>query len=246
MNQNLAKLMELQQIDKQIYDLEVSSEQFPTRVQELEGLISQKEQITNDTETRLAALKNEKNELIEKRDVAQAGLDKSQERLNNITTNREYDAVHAEIETQKQITENAKHRLGALDDDIAKLESELESATEALSSEKEAHEPEIAELKGKIANIDSQIQELSKKRKELIPEIDKIFLRNYEKVQKRRKNGKIISLVSSTDKTCSICYMVLEPQRIQEIKNGKHVVSCPSCGSILAWADEYADIIPEG
>ena len=60
MNKDLEKLIKLQEIDKQVYELEVSSEKFPVRVNELESLISEKESLKEEISSRLTTLKEEK------------------------------------------------------------------------------------------------------------------------------------------------------------------------------------------
>jgi hypothetical protein len=177
-----------------------------------------------------AELKNFEAQIVQ----AQEGLEKSQGRLNSIKTNREYDAVHMEIETQKNIVATSESRKKKLTDEIANLKQASDAAAEDLEKSKTENGPKISELNTKIASIDSVIAGIVKERDAVLPGVGKATMRTYELIRKRRKSAKVMSLVTSA-RTCTVCYKVLEPQLVNEIKRSTRITLCQSCGSILVW-----------
>jgi len=163
-------------------------------------------------------------------------LEKSQNRLNSIKTNREYDAVHAEIENQKNSINSVEIRKKNLLDEIEKLNKAIEEKTKEYEQIKSENEPQISELKKKIEAIDSTIASIVKERNEIVPKISKPILRTYDLIRKKRKNGNALSNV--TGKTCAVCYKVLEPQVYNEIKRGRKMLLCQNCGSIFVWGGD--------
>ena len=234
MLEDLKYLVQLQEIDLRIKEQELAQEQFPAAVIELNGQIKKASTACDTIKEKCEKAVEEKNNWEEQVQKAQAGLEKSQERLNSIKTNREYDAVHAEIEAQKNIINSAEQRRNNLSADIEKLEGTLAEMQVELEKIKEENEPKIKELQQKIDAIDSTIAEITVERDAVIPHLDKHIVRQYDLIRSKRKTGRAISEIT-TNRTCSVCYKVLEPQLYNEIRRSAKVILCQSCGSIMIW-----------
>lgn len=239
MIEDLQHLVTLQEIDLRIKEQEVAQEHFPAAVSKLENEITV-------AATRLEAANNafkktekERNEGDEEVLAAQSGLEKSQDRLNSIKTNREYDAVHAEIETQKHTIANAEHKKDKILAELEKLQSIITEKQAEYDRVKDENEPQIDDLKQKIGAIESTITTITAERDAVEPNISKHIIRQYNLIRKKRKTGKALSIITRT-RTCSVCYKVLEPQLFNEIKRGIKVILCQSCGSIMIWDEEAA------
>jgi predicted nucleic acid-binding Zn-ribbon protein len=139
-----------------------------------------------------------------------------------------------EIETQKNIVATSESRKKKLTDEIANLKQASDAAAEDLEKSKTENGPKISELNTKIASIDSVIAGIVKERDAVLPGVGKATMRTYELIRKRRKSAKVMSLVTSA-RTCTVCYKVLEPQLVNEIKRSTRITLCQSCGSILVW-----------
>lgn len=233
MNQELEYLVQLQEIDLRIREQELAQEQYPAAVTELEQAIAKAKSILDNAAKKLQKAESEKKTFEDQIENAKSHLEKSQERLNSIKTNREYDAVHAEIEAQKNLLNNAETKRKNLGEEIQKMQSNVENSTAEYERIKSENEPQIADLKAKIGAIDSNIAEITKERDLVLPKISKQYLRTYDLIRKKRKNGKAISTVNT--RTCGICFKVLEPQLINEVKRGIKMILCQNCGSILVW-----------
>ena len=234
MLEDLQYLLELQEIDLRIKEQELAQEQFPEQVEKLKEQIAEATEALEKVKVTLGQSEEDKKNWEEQVEKAQEGLERSQERLNSIRTNREYDAVHAEIEAQKNIINSAEHRRNNLSADIERLQTtvaEHEAELERITTE---NTPQIQELKEKIGAIDSNIAEIMKERDVVVPKLSKHILRQYDLIRSKRKNGRAISIIKP-NRTCSICFKVLEPQLFNEIKRGIKVQLCQSCGSIMIW-----------
>lgn len=239
MIEDLQRLVKLQEIDLRIKEQEVAQEHFPAAVTKLENEISATAAMLEAANEALKKAEKERNEGDDEVFAAQSGLEKSQDRLNSIKTNREYDAVHAEIETQKHIIANAEHKKVKVLAELEKLQSIITAKQAEYDRVKSENEPQINDLKQKIGAIDSTIKTITAERNAVEPEVGKHILRQYDLIRKKRKTGKALSIITRT-RTCAICYKVLEPQLFNEIKRGIKVILCQSCGSIMIWDEEAA------
>ena len=125
MSNDFKKLIELEKIDLRIIELENSKEEYPKTVESLEKIISDAKATVENNESRLDEVRNEKKAVEEQKTNAKLSLEKSQERLNSVKTNKEYDAVHTEIETHKNILSSADKKIQRFSDEIEAIESEL-------------------------------------------------------------------------------------------------------------------------
>ncbi len=234
MANDLQLLIELQSIDNRIHELEKSKEEYPRQVEELEARISEPKEEIDSVEKKLAENEEERKKIQSKVADSKAALVKSEERLNAITTNREYDAVHSEIAAQKTVLSQGETKLKALLSEDEQLTEALESARKTYEEAKTENQPQIDDLKQKIASIDSDIAKIQKERDKITPKLIPANLRAYEHIHSRRKNGVAVSIVTEAG-NCSVCYKMLEAQRVNEVRKGIRLQICESCGSILIW-----------
>ncbi len=236
MIEDLENLKLLQEIDLRIHQQELSQKQFPDTVEELQSAIKNAKESLDNYQMKLNKTQAEVNSFDEQLQKSRELLEKSQSRLNSIKTNREYDAVHTEIENQKNAINTIEMRKKNLLDEIEKLKNTIKEKTEEYQQIKSENEPQISELNNKIAAIDSNIESIVKERNEIVPKISKPILRTYNQIRKKRKNGNVLSNV--TGRTCAVCFKVLEPQVYNEIRRGKKMLLCQNCGSIFVWGGD--------
>jgi len=235
MIQDLEFLVKLQNIDLRIKEQELAKEQYPAAVLDLQAQIKNAESARDAAAATLERLTGSIAEFDGHTAKLRESFAKSQERLNSIQTNREYDAVHKEIEAQKAMLGSSENRKAGLEADIEKQKAALEEAEKEFERVKAELEPQIADLTAKIGAIDSNIAEITKERDEISPQVSQHTQRTYDSIRKKRKNGKAISLVDPNARTCTTCFMVLQPQVYNVVKRASKVVICESCGSMLIW-----------
>lgn len=234
MLEDLKYLLQLQEIDLRIKEQELAQEEFPAQVEKLNQQITETSEALEKVKSTLSQAEEDKKSWEEQVEKAQEGLERSQERLNSITTNREYDAVHAEIEAQKNIINSAEQRRNNLSAEIERLQTAVTEHETELEQATTENTPQIKELKEKIGAIDSNIADILKERDVVTPNLPKNVLRQYDLIRSKRKTGRAISTIKP-NRTCSVCFKVLEPQLFNEIKRGTKVQLCQSCGSIMIW-----------
>ncbi len=240
MLEDLTYLVQLQEIDLRIREQEMAQEQYPAAVKELKAQIGEAASALDGVKEKLGKAGEDMKNWEEQVARAHEGLERSQERLNSIKTNREYDAVHAEIEAQKGIINSAEQRKAALSAEIGKIETAIEEKKSELDRITAENDPKIRELQRKIDAIDSTIASITLERDAVVPKIAKHVYRQYELIRSKRKSGRAISMIKS-NRTCSICYKVLEPQLYNEIRRSTKMLLCQSCGSIMIWQPENGE-----
>ncbi len=237
MTEGFETLTCLQEIDLKIVGIEKSREEFPEQLAELEAVLQSATSSLDALREKLGKAVKTKSDLKDQLETAKSALDRSQERLSAVKTNKEYDAVHVEMENFKHTLAGGEKRMEKISDDIAKVEAQIAEVEGEAKSRTDELTPRVTELREKIASIDSDLSEAAAERTAAAALVPKQLLRAYENVHRGKKDGRVISIVNSTDRTCQVCFQKLQPQVVNILRRGGGINHCQNCGSIMIWQE---------
>jgi len=207
MNNTLKILIDLQEIDRQLFEIEEKKGSLPEQVEKLE---LQAEDVKSELETTRLKLEENQKELVSIKGSlmdAEEKVKKYQDQLYLVNTNREYDALTNEIETVKAEMAGGENRQSLLEAEIEKLE-EIITTSEEQSTEFVAQlDANRDELKEKSDLTDARQEELEAQRVELIKGIGQRYLRKYDRILKARKRA----VVPIERGSCTGCHKQLKP-----------------------------------
>ncbi len=229
MNNTLKILIELQEIDRQLFEIDEKKGSLPQQVEKLE---SQAASVKTELETtRLTLEENQKELLTIKGSLmdAEGKVKKYQDQLYLVNTNREYDALTNEIETVKAEMAEGEARQLLLETEIEKLEETIATSEEQSTAFIEKLDANRDELKEKSDLTDAREEELKAERTEMIKKIGQRYLRKYDRILKARKRA-VVPIVRGS---CTGCHKQLNPQTIYEIQQMDAFIECENCGRIL-------------
>lgn len=235
MNTDLEMLLKLQVIDYDIGELERSKEYLPDMMgnlrKEIEEASSNFDTTTSEHETSKLREKSLELELQTK----EADLQKHQQQMMAIKTNKEYDALVAEIDNIKSAISNAETELLELIERIEVLDKESSEYKEKLSGVEEGNKKQLVMLQEKVDTIGDKMESKMTDRKTVSSEIPRQTLYIYERV-KKGKGGTVVVVVKK--RACGACYKALTPKKVQEIKRADQIHTCDNCGRLLFWIEE--------
>lgn len=232
MQKTLHALIELQKLDNRLDELREERGDLPSIVNEFEEKLSQKkiglEEIEEAIKT--SKLRIKEIELFEKE--SKEKLDKYNEQLYQVKTNREYDAITVEIESVQETQKEYESELVLIkssndekDETVNELEAEIAKISEELSENK-------VELDSSLEETADEENALNKKRDKVLKNLSTHVYATYEKIRNAR-NGKGIAIVENG--TCSGCFSYIPPQKVVEVRKMKKIYECEFCGRILIW-----------
>ncbi|MFZ5519474.1 MAG: zinc ribbon domain-containing protein [Candidatus Zhuqueibacterota bacterium] len=229
---DLYKLIELQKIDKKLMDLESVRGDLPEIVQELkENLadltdkLAKARQNNADTQRLKRDYQMDMDALIEK-------LDKYKEQIYSVKTNKEYDAITAEIENlEKQIDDIELKTLELMEAEDKQVESIAQLATKTQEVQENLQVKE-SDLQQKLISTEAEEKKLASQRKELVSEIDYRLVSTYDRIRKG-KDG--IALTTIVNYNCTSCFTTIPAQTVVEVRQMNRLISCEVCGRILVF-----------
>lgn len=238
MNSDLELLLKLQVIDYDKGELERSKEYLPDMMENLTREITETKQKLEDSSTELdeCRLKQKNTEL----DIStsEANLQKFQQQMMSIKTNKEYDALVSEIDHTKQAISSAETELLETIDRISELEKEIVDLTEKQGKVNENNDKQLKVLQEKIDSIGDKLQAKDKEREKIKVTVPRQTLTVYERVR-RGKGGDVVVVVKR--RACGACYKSLTPKKVQTIKKAEGIHTCDACGRMLFWDNDISN-----
>ncbi len=225
----LQNLTNLQYIDNRIDELKRLRGDLPEEILDIETEITRLEARIKRSNAEIKDLTLEKSNLELEITEADTLVAKYEEQQLTVRNNREYDALTKEIETQKQIKENAQTRL----EEIALQSDEIQKSVEESEAKLEETRKLLDEKKGNLDKlIDStkkEEEELIEKRDEAVKNLEARYLRSYERLRKGLNNG---MAVVAMEKGSSLG-MMLPPQVQVEVRRKNKIIFDENSGRIV-------------
>ncbi|MXY49498.1 MAG: hypothetical protein F4Y38_09440 [Gemmatimonadetes bacterium] len=230
MQESLIALLELQKTDQDLHELEQYKVDIPNQLKSMESAQSEAETRLSDQETKVADIEKDRRQHERDLQAAQEQVKKYQGQLYSVKTNKEYDALQAEIQAQK-------NRISELEDAILQLISEAETEEETLETIRgetesliERFGEERTALESRLSAVDEDVAVKMDERKRMAMRVENPVLKVYDRI---RRNLRGMTVVPLKKGACSGCFHVIPLQVIMQIRQGRRLISCESCGRIL-------------
>jgi len=230
MHPDIEQLLKLQEIDEQLLELERSKEYLPEIIENVKKEVADSAQAVEDTSQQLEEAKLKQRQLEGDLKEAQDDLGRYEKQMASIKTNKEYDALTAEIESTKE-------RIGFIEDEIILTLNEIDELTTALEEAKkkqevvaESNKSALENLEREMDSVEVKVQAKLDQRKNITVRVTKSTLSVYERVRRGRGSPVVVALKKNA---CGACFKSQPPQRIQELRKGLTVITCDNCGRFL-------------
>lgn len=230
LREEIARLMSLQAIDRELRDLELALASVAGRVQELR-LEAEKQQAELD---RLTAEEQQsamvRRQLEKELAEGEARIRNKRMRLNQVRNDKELQALSHEVETQRESNQRFEAELIALmeaSEPRTTRIAEMTPSVQQLLTELSEAEKEIA---AQVEDLKISITKQRLERDLMAGNVDRGLLQRYEMIFSRR-NG--LAVAEARSGTCQGCRMRLPPQLYNQIQRHDSIHFCPNCQRIL-------------
>ncbi|MEK7363887.1 MAG: C4-type zinc ribbon domain-containing protein [candidate division NC10 bacterium] len=236
MDQQLQVLINVQALDTKIAALESEQARLPGQIEAVQAAVAQARDGVQTLKGRLD--QNKKDTRAKEKDLedAQVKRQKSEARLYEVKTNKEYSAVLVEIEEIKQEKAKIEEEVLSLMEMQERVAVAIRDAEASLKTGESQGREEEAQIRQRLAAVEAELQGLKGERESLSRDLPKDLLADYEKLL-RPRGGLAVARVLPVDggSICGGCRMTLTPQCLQEVKQQSALLNCESCGRFLYW-----------
>ena len=242
MREEIARLVNLQAIDRQLQELQQSLASIAGRVDTIRGEVEKAQceldQLSAEEQQATIVRKRQERELAE----GEAQIRNKRMRLNMVRNEKELQALNHEVESLKESNQRLEAELLAAmtaGEQRGPRINELTALIETKTAELRAAEKEIA---ADVERIKTSIGHQRAERDQQAARINQSLLQRYEVIFSRRGG---IAVTLARQYTCQGCRMRLPPQLYNEIQKqatgaapSTQVHFCPNCQRILFFETE--------
>ena len=238
LDRELEALLMIQSIDIRFDEITREKEKTPKEIERLkENLDLLSNAIEQDLST-IEELKKVRRTVERDLEAIESKFQKSKLRLNDVKSNKEYQAILKEIEEQKELIFKKEEAVIKCMEDIEIQEKECADNNGRLKESQQEFENKQDEFLQRMRDLDNEAQSLNGKRAELCQKVDKNLLERYNRLRKNLR-GRVVTQVINT--ICQGCNLGIPPQQYNELIKGGSIQSCPNCNRIIYW-EEHREV----
>jgi predicted nucleic acid-binding Zn-ribbon protein len=233
MDAHLKTLIDLQAVDGRIAGLESEAARIPRAIEAIRAAVGEARAAVEQTRTRLDSARKEQRALEKDLEVVQTRRVKSEARLYEVKTNKEYSAVLVEIEDIKQEKARVEDQILNIMESHERLSADIRDAEARFKAREAQGKGEEAELQEKLRGVESELDLARSERRDLAAQLPAPVLADYDGLLRARGGLAVVEVAKP--QSCGGCRVTLPPQRIQELKPQNALIRCESCGRYLYW-----------
>lgn len=222
----------LQYLDERLRALRFEQHNLPEQLRPYQGACAEARQELTRLHEAIEQTERRRRALDRELDGLQAQFTKTQSKLHEVKTNKEYSAVQAEIIAGKE-------HIARLEDHVLELMEKVEQDRQAFQMQ----EQRVQEVEGALTVQEKEVERAravlaqhvgaeEKKRQQLVSDLQADLYATYQRLALLRDGQAVVSLQEGA---CGGCYLTIQPQLISEIRLQDKLLTCPHCQRILLW-----------
>jgi predicted nucleic acid-binding Zn-ribbon protein len=235
LDESFKLILAIQSIDTRRDAIKRETETIPKEIQRLRDDLDLLKKSMEQSQADLEELKKSRLSFEGELEEVEAKLKKSKVKLNDVKSNKEYQAVLKEIDELKAIASQKEEVVITWMEDIEIQEEECADDTvrwEQSLGEYEKEEKRVSQI---MEELQKEVHSLSDRRRILSEKTDKDLLSRYEALRANLRNQVIVPVI---DAICQGCHLGIPPQQYNNLIKGDSLESCPNCNRIIYWEEK--------
>jgi len=226
----LQLLRDLQELDTEKKVVEDEQKAALSEQQALKVELDRLQGMVDSLADEIGVLEAEKRELDNAMALEQENIQRSESRLPQIKTQKEYVAVLKEVDTAKKLAKELQANIDAKNEVLASLFADKEEKDAELAASTEKADARCAEIDAAMVSVNEKFDKMTGQRNALLEELPKTLRKRYELLMTRRAG---VAVVEARGGACTGCHMHLPPQMFNSLFVVKEIQTCPHCSRLL-------------
>jgi len=178
----------------------------------------------------ISILDGERAELANIMTLERENIERSESRLPQIKTQKEYVAVLKEVDTANKLAKETQASIDAKNEILESLSADKAEKDGELATSTEQADARCAEIDASLVAVNKQLAGMDRNRGVFLEELPKSLRKRYELLMARRAG---LAVVEARGGACLGCHMHLPPQMFNSLFIINEVQSCPHCNRLL-------------
>ncbi len=228
------KLRTLQDILSQKYEIEQEIHDIPKALTTKTELLNRLKKSYVEKNSKRERINDKIKSLRIKLSDAETQRENYEKQMDQITTQREYEALDKEIRDATEKEQQLRKDIIREEKDLEEINATLEREESMISIQEEELSAEQEKIKNESAAKETVLKQLESEEKDVIPGLDEDILFKFERIIRSKSGVGIVPVKSSV---CTGCHMQLPAQFVNDVRNGESILFCPYCSRILFYAE---------
>ena len=238
MNFQLSLLVQLQRLDLKLHDLETQRQQIPQRLQAAQLPVEQTRKQSEELKTMLETIAAERRSGEQDLSAHESHAQKMRARLNELKTNKEYQAHLFELELANKKKDGLEERILLAMERGEEKRKELDDVEQLLQDLTQTLEQEKVELEALAGKLTDEITQIEQEKNSLLASLEK---RVYHRYSILKSSLKLVVVATVQGETCQGCQLQIPPQLVASVKRADELLTCPYCHRILYYEAALPD-----
>lgn len=235
----LSRLIDLQEIDREMLELTRELARLPQELADLSRDIEDLDADRTARELVLDDLARQRRETEAEMADLEAAIKASRSRLMEIKKDLEYQARLKEIAFQEDQRDQKEIRIIQILDEMEEQKREVEALQERIAQEQELFRQKEGESHALIEDLQKRLAVIEAQRQAIHQDIPKTLLKRYDFIRQRHNSTTVAEVQEGV---CLGCHMNILPQQFIDLQKGVEILQCPHCQRILYWLGEEAEL----
>ncbi|MBM4283907.1 MAG: hypothetical protein FJ128_01475 [Deltaproteobacteria bacterium] len=229
------KLIELQEMDREILELTQDLEQVPRELEALARELEEMAAALAQHEQSLEDLQRQRRETEGEMVALESAIKASRIRLMDIKKDLEYRAMLKEIAFQEDQRDQKETRILEILEEIERRNQEIMALREQLAERQTNFEHQQGEGRVRLAALQERLTKAEEQRQVIRAGVPPMLLKRYEFIRQRHNSTTLAEVQHSV---CLGCHMNILPQQYIDLQKGEEIIQCPNCQRLLYWVGE--------
>jgi hypothetical protein len=234
LNEQLRFLKELQDVDLELIAIEADKQRYPIEIHNLDEELASAREVFKKRAEKIELLEKERRQKEGDLELEQERMKRAQSKLYEVKTNREYQALLAEIEALKEINSQREIEILEIMDEVDELKREYARTDKELLETEQKIGSEKKRLEENLGKVDGVLASKKRKRTLVAKKVSPELMALYQTLRERKRTA----VVPARYGACQGCNMKIPPQMFNEVQKSQDIIVCPSCNRILFWENK--------
>lgn len=230
MQKQLQLLRDLQELDTDKKIVEKELQVALKQKQILSDELARVQAMVDSLAGEIGVIAAEKAELVKAKALEQENVERSEGRLPQIKTQKEYVAVLKEVDMAKKLSKELQSSIDAKNEILASLTADKAEKDTELAACIEKAAAGCADIDASLVSVDKKLAVMVKQRDLLLQELPGSLRKRYELLMSRRAG---VAIVEAQGGACLGCHMHLPPQMYNSLFVLNEIQTCPHCNRLL-------------
>jgi predicted nucleic acid-binding Zn-ribbon protein len=235
LDDKLTRILKIQSIDTRFDEIEKGKRRIPRELQKKREEIDGLSKSVEGDRTVLEGLKVNRRKVEKELEEVEARHKKSKTKLDEVKSNKEYQAVIKELEDIKTLANEKEELVIQKMEDIEIQEAECEKNKAELDKTEREYREKERQFEEMTSEFEKEMESLTREKEELSQVFDDDLLDRYTRLRAHLR-GRVVVPVRNA--VCQGCHIGIPPQQYNMLLKGDSTQICPHCGRVIYWESE--------